>query len=162
MQVLDRQGRVDLVAGAGPLTGVVADPAADCGKRMILLEQFEGLVILARVDQGNVALDAHVCGAGRPARGGAALGDGKGPRDRLGILFVDGLAGGEPLVVLVGKLDGADLGAVTAAGAFGKIHVACLLADFGGEMARIALQAQQFGIGQKLNVEMPADLDQFG
>jgi hypothetical protein len=75
---------------------------------------------------------------------------------------MDGLPGVQPLVVLVGHVDGADLGALSACGTLVQIHHAGLSADFRLEAAGFALQVQQFGVGKKLDVQVPADLDQFG
>jgi hypothetical protein len=66
------------------------------------------------------------------------------------------------LVILVGQLDGADFGAFPATGAFGQIHEAGLLPELGFEISRFSVQSQDLGIGQEFDVQMPADLDQFG
>jgi len=62
-------------------------------------------------------------------------------------LLVSGLFGGQALLVFVRKIDGADLGAFPAAGAFGKIDVAGLFADPGLEVSRFTIQGEQFAFG---------------
>ena len=125
VQFPDGERLVHVVAGAHLLAGVVADAAADtAGKGWSSRNRLEGLLVFARVDQGDVALDADVRRAGRLAGRGAALVDGVGARHGLGVVLVDRLALGEPLVVVVGRLDGADLGAFAAARALGQVHVA--------------------------------------
>jgi hypothetical protein len=79
----------------------------------------------------------------------------------LGVFFENRPAFVQPAVVLVGQLDGADFGAIPAAGALGRIDVARVFADPGREPAGFAVQGQQFGVGEQFDVEMPADLDQF-
>jgi hypothetical protein len=69
---------------------------------------------------------------------------------------------GKTFVVFIGKGDGTDLGALPAAGAFGYVDVARPLADLGLETPLFPLEFQKIAICQKLNVQMPADLDQFG
>jgi hypothetical protein len=80
----------------------------------------------------------------------------------MGVVLVDRLALGEPLVVVVGGLDGADLGALAAARAFGEVHVTGVFADDRGEVPGLALQFNEFRIGEQIDVDVPADLDQFG
>ena len=162
VQIHDRQGFVDRLAGTGPFTGVVADPAADPGKGMVFFEQLHGFPVFSGIDQGDVPLNAHMGRAGRPAGGGAALGDGIAAGDRLGVLFKGGLSPRKALVVFVGQLDGADFGAFPATGALGQVHEAGLLPESGFEISRFSVQSQDLGIGQKFDVQVPADLDQFG
>jgi hypothetical protein len=50
-------------------------------------------------------------------------------------------------LVFIRQIDGADLGAFTAAGAFGKVNVAGLFADPGFEVSRFAIQSEQFAFG---------------
>jgi hypothetical protein len=131
---------------------MVANPAADAGEGMILLEKLQRLGVFAFVDQGNVALDADMGGTGAFAGGGAPLGDGVAARDCLGIALENGFAPGESFVVLVGNFDGAHLGALAAAGALGKIHIAGRLADFGGKITGFALQFNQLCIGVQIDI----------
>jgi hypothetical protein len=57
-------------------------------------------------------------------------------------LFVGGFFGGQTFLIFIGKIDGADLGALTTAGAFVKVDVAGLLADPGLEISRFAFKVQ--------------------
>jgi hypothetical protein len=77
-------------------------------------------------------------------------------------LFVYCLSLGKAFVVFIGQGDGADLGAFATAGAFCQIHKTGLLQDAGGKIARIAFKIQKFRVGKQFDVQMPADLDQFG
>ena len=158
----DGQGVVVIAPGADAFAGMVADPAADARKRVVLLEEFDGFRVFALVDQGDISLDADMGRAGGLARGGAPFADGKGPGDGLGVFFIDGFSDGKAPVLLVRDFNGTDFGAFAAAGAFGKIYKPGFLADFGLEMARFAVQGENFRSGFELNVQVPADLDQFG
>jgi hypothetical protein len=162
VQIHDRQGFVDSFSGAGPFTGVMADPAADPGEGVIFLEQLYGFPVFPGVGQGDVSLNADVGRTGRPAGGGAALGDGIAAGDGLGVLFKGRLAPGKTLVVLVGQLDGADFGAFPATGTFGQVYEAGLLPELGFKIPGFSVQSQYLGIGQEFDVQVPADLDQFG
>jgi hypothetical protein len=162
VQIHDRQGFVDFLAGAGPFTGVVTDPAADPGKGMLFLEKLHSFPVFPGIDQGDVSLNAHVGRTGRPTGGGAALGDSIAAGNRLGILFKSGFSPGKTLVILVGQLNGTDLGALPATGTLGQVYKAGLLAELGLEISGFADQSQDLGIGQEFDVQMPADLDQFG
>ncbi len=131
MQVLDGQGLIHAIAAADLLTRVVADPTADAGKRMVFFKKRQRLPILARGDKRDKALGAHVGGAGGPAGSGALFGNGKGARDRLGVLLERRFTVVEPFVVFIGDADGTDFGAFAAAGAFINIDVTRLLLDPG-------------------------------
>jgi len=140
---------------------MMADPSADPGEGIVFLEQFKGLPVFARIDQRDKSLGTDVRGACGPTGCGAPLGNGECAGNRLSVSFVYRFAVGKPLVVFVGNVNGTDLGTLSTAGAFGKIHQAGLLADPGQEISGIALQINEFGIGKKFDVQMPADLDQF-
>jgi hypothetical protein len=90
--------------------------------------------------------------AGGLAGRGAEFADGKGPGNGLRIFFIDSLAGGKALVLFVGNLDGANLGAFAAARAFGKVHIPGFLADFCPEMPWFTLKRQYFRSGFQLNI----------
>jgi hypothetical protein len=141
---------------------VVADPAADPGERVLFLEKLHGFPVFPGVDQGDVSLNADVGRAGRSTGSGAALGDGIAAGNGLGVLFESGFSQGEALVIFVGQLDGTDLGAFPATGALGQIHKAGLLPELGFEISRFSVQSEYLGIGQEFDVQVPADLDQFG
>jgi hypothetical protein len=100
--------------------------------------------------------------AGYLARGRAALANTEGPGDRLRILLENGLAFGQALVVFIGQGDGADLDALAATGAFLQIDETGLLVDGSGKVSRVPFEIQKFSIGEQFDIQMPADLDQFG
>ena len=81
---------------------------------------------------------------------------------RLGVLHIDGLAFGQPSVVFVNYLLGALLGAKTTGNTLVNINVAGMLLYPDLKVPRLATDTFHLGQGQKLDVEMPADLDQFG
>jgi hypothetical protein len=83
-------------------------------------------------------------------------------RNRLGVFHIDGLAFGQPGVVFVNYLLGTLLGAKTTGNAFVHINVAGMLPDLDCKISRLPREALHLSEGQKLDVEMPADLDQFG
>ena len=161
MQFTDGQGLVHIIAGTGLLTGMMADPSTDTGKRVVLFEQFQRLAVLSVIDQGNVALDAYMSRAGGFAGGRAAFADAESSRDRLGVLFEDGFTLGQAFVVFIGQSDGANFGALATAGALRQVHKAGLLVDGGAEISGISLEIQKFGVGEQFDVQVPADLDQF-
>jgi hypothetical protein len=88
--------------------------------------------------------------------------NGKGTGNCLGVLFIGGFAVAESLVVLIGQSNRADFGTVTATGAFGGIDVPGLFGDEGLEIALRAFNFINFSACDQIDVEMPADLDQFG
>jgi len=110
----------------------------------------------------DIALDVQSGRACQAAGGFILLFNGKGAGDGLGVLFEGGFADGQAPVEFVGKFDGADLGAIAAAGAFGKVDEPRVLLDGGGKATFFSLEINKFRIGDQFDVQMPADLDQFG
>ncbi|MCU0573751.1 MAG: hypothetical protein MUF52_06540 [Syntrophobacteraceae bacterium] len=66
------------------------------------------------------------------------------------------------MLELVDQTDGADLGAVAARGASVREDEAGLLADDGLEAALGSRKAFQASVGEEIDVQVPADLDQLG
>jgi len=100
--------------------------------------------------------------AGRLARGSTALFDRKGARYGLGVLSECRPADIETLVVFILAFDGTDFGAFAATRALGWVHITRLLQKLYREISRLTGDLLNFGQGQKLDVQMPADLDQLG
>ena len=88
--------------------------------------------------------------------------DGVFQRHGLGVFHVGGLALGEPDVVGIDGFLGALLGAGAAADALGDIDVAGMLDQFDLEVPRLTPDLFDFAESSQLDVQMPADLDQFG
>ena len=88
--------------------------------------------------------------------------DGIFQRHGLGVFHVGGLALGEPNVVGIDGFFGALLGAGAAADALGDIDVAGMLDQFDLEIPRLTPDLFDFAESSQLDVQMPADLDQFG
>jgi len=121
---------------------MVADPAAHAGKGVVLLEQFQGLPVLAVVDQGNVALHTDMGGTGGAAWGRAFFGNGVCARDGLGVLLEGRFAIRQAFVVFIRNIDGTDLGAFAAAGALIQIYETGLLLDAGGKLSDFPFKPQ--------------------
>jgi|GEM_PF-3498471 len=136
------EGIIHVIPGTDAFTGVVADPAADTGKGVVLLEQLQGLPVLTGVDQGNVALYADVGGTGGPTRGRALLGNGVCSRDGLGVLLERRFAIRQAFVVFIRNIDGTDLGTFTTAGAFIQVYKSRLLFDAGGKISVFPFKSQ--------------------
>jgi len=161
LQVHDVDRLFHLAAHTGRLAGMVADPAADDGEGIVFLDELQRFLILARGNQGHVALDADVGGAGRLAGGRTQLVDGEPAGDGLGEMPVGGLSVAQVLVEIGLDRDGTDGGTVAAARALGEIDEPGRLRELDGEAARLALDGLHRPAGQDLHVGMPADLDEF-
>ena len=162
LKLPDGQGLVHVVARAGLLAGMVAHASANAGKRVLLAKQIQGFSVLALVDQGDVALDAHMSGARGLARGSAALFNGKGAGHALGIELVGRLTVAKALVEQVRRLYGADLGALAAGRALVQIHVARALSQFDLEVTGLARNPLHLGQGVEVDVQVPPGFDQLG
>jgi len=161
MQFTDGKGLVHVVTGTDFFTGVMADPAADAGERVLFLEEFQSFSELALVDKGDVALDTHMGGTGGFTGSGAAFVDTKCTRDGLGVFLESGLAVRETFVILIGASNWAHLGTLAAAGAFVRVDEAGFLVNFCRKITGFSIQFHQFRVGEQFDIEMPADLDQF-
>ena len=122
----------------------------------------KGFLIFSLFDHLDITLDVQSGRACQAARGFILLFNGKSAGDGLGVLFIGGFAEGQTPVELVGEFNGTDFGAIAAAGAFGKVDKTGILLDGSGKATLFTLEINQFRIGDQFNVQMPADLDQFG
>jgi hypothetical protein len=109
----------------------MANTTAYAGKRMIPPKKFQRFFILTLIYKGNVTLNAHMGRAGSFARRCSALGNSKGTRNGLGILFKDGFPFGKIFVIFIRYVNRAHLCAFATASTFGHIHKAGLLVDLG-------------------------------
>ena len=67
LDLVDGNGTVDASAGAFVLASAVADPAADCGQRVLFLDEFQRFEVSSLGSQLQVTLNRNVRGAGRLA-----------------------------------------------------------------------------------------------
>ncbi len=156
----DGDGLVDRAARAGRLAGVRADAAADRREGVGLGGDAVGVFKAALGDEGDVALGRGLDRAVALAGGVALLVDHVGAGDGLRIQLVDGLALAEAFVVLVADRDGADRDALAAARAHIGVDEARVVVHLGAEVAGLALETGELGVGDDLDVEVPAGFDQ--
>ena len=79
----------------------------------------------------------------------------------LGILHIDGFAFSQALVVFILDLAGASLGTDPAGDTFIHVHIARTLTDSYCKIPRITLNGFHIRQGDEIDVQVPADLDQF-
>ena len=87
--------------------------------------------------------------------------DGVFERNGLGILHINRFTFGQAPVVGIGDFFGALFRAQAAGDTFIRIYVAWLLDQLDFEIACFSAYAFNFGKGQKFDIDVPADLDQF-
>jgi hypothetical protein len=107
----------------------------------------QGLFVFAHLDHIDIALNIQTAGTCQTTGGFIAFIDGKSTGDGLGILFIRRFFGGKIFLIFIRKINGADLGTFTTAGAFSKVNVAGLFADAGLEASRFTVQCKQFAFG---------------
>ena len=88
--------------------------------------------------------------------------DAKSTGNGLGIFFKCRPTRGKSLVIFIGAGYGTYFLAFTTAGTFVQIDIAGCLMNLCRKIARFPFKIDKFRIGEQFNVEMPADLDQFG
>ncbi len=133
-------GCVHIAAPAGIFTAVRADAPQHTGKRQVFHNDLEGFFVLALLDHLDITLDIQTTRTSQPARGLVCLLNGKRSGNGLGVSFEGGFFGRQTFIVFTRKIYRADLGALAAAGAFGKIDIARLLANLGLKMSRFAFK----------------------
>ena len=101
-------------------------------------------------------------GTGMGAGRRVAFVDGEGSGDPLGVKFEGCLAGAESVIELAGKRYRTDFDAVTAGRTFCQIDKAGFLMNRDLKIALFARDAFKLSLGDKVDIEMLADLDQFG
>ena len=158
----DGDGLVHVLAGAGLLAGPLTDAAAHRRQREVPADEREGLLVPPLPGEGHVALHAHVGRTGVSAGRRAALVDGVGVGDGLGVGLVDGLAPPAAQVEGVVLGDGAHLLALAAGLARLDVHVAGLAAQGGAEAGGVALQARQGCAREEADVGVHAQGDEPG
>ncbi len=138
-----------------------ADAPQDAGQGQVLHDDLQGLFVLALTHHLHVGLDIESGRAGQAARGLVCLLDRKGTGNGLGVALVGCLAVVESLIVLVGQGHRADLGAIAAGGAFGRVDKTGALIDGNTEIAFGSLDLLDFCARDQIYIQMPAELDQF-
>jgi hypothetical protein len=88
--------------------------------------------------------------------------NGKGSGNGLRVKLIGSLSVRQTFVILTAQLNRTGLGAIAATGAFFHIYITRLLQDSGAEVSLASLKTKELCVCQKFNVQMPADLDQFG
>ncbi len=141
---------------------MMTNPPAYGGKGVSFFEKFERFPVFSLFRQGDVALNTDMGRAGGLTGSRASLCDGVSARNRLGIAFEYGAPRGQGLIVFVFQFYRACLEAVPAACALVEIYIAGMLDDSCLEMTLFPLEFAEFRCREKLDVQVPADLDQFG
>jgi hypothetical protein len=77
-------------------------------------------------------------------------------------LFKNGFTIVQALVMFAGNIDRTDLGTFATGCTFRYIDISRIFPDSGRKIPLFSFQFQKFSIRQQFNVQMPADLDQFG
>jgi hypothetical protein len=118
-------------------------------------------LVIALSHHLDITLHIETRGARQAAGGFIGFLNGKCARNGLSIFFIGRFAVTEPLVVFAGKGNRTDFRTVTAAGALGWIDVTGLLGDEGLEVSFRSFNFINFSACDQIDIEMPADLDQF-
>ncbi len=153
---------VDLAAVASILAAMVADTAADAGERVVFLDDPDRVVVAPFANQGDIPLGALVRRAGVPAGSDAPLFNGKGVGHPLRVELVGSVTLVQVGVKGVREGDGANAGTLTAAGALGNVDVARPHAHGGRKVPGPPIQLEQVGVGNDVDIQVPAGLDQLG
>ena len=97
---------------------MVTNTAADAWERVVFFKELKGFFKFSFAHEGDIALNTDMRRASCSAGGGSPLADGKGARNCLIILFVNGFSRGEAFVIIIRKINGAYLDTIAATGAF--------------------------------------------
>ena len=158
----DRNRLIHLSAVARVFARMGADHAAGAREGVGLADKCQGLLVLPLGDQRHVPLCVHSIGAVQPTGRDPLLRDREHVRDGLWVQPVDGRPGGEPLVEPVLKPGRAHLFAVAAAVALLFVDETGTSSDADTEIAGPAVDTDQIGVGEDLDVGVTAGLHQLG
>ena len=88
--------------------------------------------------------------------------DGKCARNGLGVCLECSLTIVQLLIVFIGQVYGACFCAIAAGSAFGVVDKTGGLMDLDFEISFVSADVFNVGTGMEFDIDMPADLDQFG
>ena len=162
LKLTDRDGRVDRHTPTALFTGMGTYSAKDPGKRQIPHDNFDGFPVLSFLHHLYIALHIQIGRAGLSAGRRIQLLDCKTARNGLGIGFECGLTIRQPHIIFAGSGYRADLGTVSASRACVIVNVSRTFAQIYLKVTLFSINVFDVGAGVQLNVDMPADLDQFG
>ena len=162
LQGADGKGLIDL----GPpqtllLAGMRADPPDDPRKGELLPDDLQGPGVLAGSDGPHIFPHIEMDGTPR-GTGGVPPVDHMRRGDGLGVIDVDGLAAGQPLVVFTAYLQRTILMAYSTAGTLRRVHPLGMTQDGGPKGPGLSLQPQQLGKGDELDVGVAPHLYELG
>ena len=162
LEIPDGHGFILVAAATGLFTSVGADSSQHSGQRQILHDDFKGFFVLSFLYHLHVALHIQTGRAGKPARGLVRFLNGESTGNGLGVFLVCGPPGGQTLIVLARQFHRAHLRTIPAGRALGCINVARSLSEGDLEVSLDAREVLNFSARDQVDVQMPADLDQFG
>jgi len=141
---------------------VRADAPEDTGQGQLLHDDVQGLLILALFHHMGVALHILTGRAGHATRGLVRLLHRKGTWYGLGVLLVNRGPITKGLVILTGQGNRAGLDTLPAGSTLVEINVPGFLFYGNLEVAFGTFYLVNFCTCDQVDIQMPADLDQFG
>jgi hypothetical protein len=162
LQRSDVNGFIDETAVASVLTAMIADASADAREGVVLFDYPDRIFITTFMYQSDVTLGALSGWTCIPAWGDTQFLDGVGVRDALGVELMGCAAIRKPLVKGIWQNHWTHISAVAAANAFGDVDIARFVAQGDLEISGLAFYSRDFGIDEKVDVEMPSCIDQLG
>jgi hypothetical protein len=139
-----------------------ADPANDPRQGEGVHDYFHGFAITALGDESDIAVSVDVIGTGIGAGGAIALLYGVAPWDGLCVGLIGSLALSQTKIKLTRNANRADLGTITAAGTALEVNVTRLSLDGNLKVPHITGYLFNLSKSEQFDIQMPADLDQFG
>jgi len=120
------------------------------------------MIFSASLHHLHITLDIQSCRACQTARGLVALLDGEGTRYGLGVFLEGSLSFGQTLIIFTWQYDRTHLGTIAARSTSGDVNITRGLTDSDLKISRLTLNRFHIRQGNEIDVQMPADLDQFG
>ena len=153
--------RSHIAPAAAILAAVRADAPENAGQRQLLHDDIQGLLVLALFDHLGVTLHILTGRAGHTAGRLVRLLDRERPRYGLGILLINRGSITEGLVILAGQGNRTGLDTLPAGSTFVEINVTGFLFYGNLEVALGTFDLVNFCTCDQVDIQMPADLDQF-
>ena len=161
-EVSNGNGFIHLGSSAGVFAAMGADAAQNAGQGQLRHDNLEGFLIFSLAHHLHIALYVQSGRAGQSAGRFIRFLYGKGPRNGLSVFLEGGFSFNEALIIFAGQGNGTGFSAIAAGGTFVKINITRGLLNGNPEISFGTFNLFHCCAGDQVDVQMPADLDQFG
>jgi hypothetical protein len=137
------------------------DPAQNAWQGQVFHDYLQSFLVFTFTHHLNIGLDIQPGRTGQSTRCLVGLLNGKSAGDRLGVSFISGLAVTKALIIFIREGDRTDFGTIAAGSTLVRVNIAGFLMKGDLKISLRAFKCFNFRTRDQVDVQMPADLDQF-